>query len=167
MKTSGCHFDRLSQLMCVAQDKIAKNINFKRHAGTLHTSRIQWDCLFSRNGLSHSVTAADTGWGENRSSLESREPSYRVPLNLPWMYAHRCQPPGFHLNTSLLLKISEYDDMKWKNHQNDHASPLHGAPIQKLLVPPIVENTELTGVQASMLKLCRYLSQYEGSHSVC
>lgn len=30
-----------------------------------------------------------------------------------------------------------------KNGQNDDASHLHTAPIQKLLVPPIVENTEL------------------------
>lgn len=104
--------------MCVARDKISKNINFKRHAGTLHTSRSQWDCLFSRNGLSHSVTEANTGWGENRSSLESREPSYRVPLNLPWMYAHRCQPPGFQLKhifalNNLRVRRYEMKKKKW------------------------------------------------------
>lgn len=32
-----------------------------------------------------------------------------------------------------------------KNNQNDDASHLHIAQIQKLLVPPIVENTELKG----------------------
>lgn len=41
------------------------------------------------------------------------------------------------------LRVRRYE-MK-KNDQNDHAFPLLGAPIQKLLVPPIVENTELTG----------------------
>lgn len=32
-----------------------------------------------------------------------------------------------------------------KKDQNDDASHLHTAKIQKLLVPPIVENTELKG----------------------
>lgn len=32
-----------------------------------------------------------------------------------------------------------------KNNQNDDASHLHRAQIQKLLVPPIVENTVLKG----------------------
>lgn len=32
-----------------------------------------------------------------------------------------------------------------KNGQNNDASHLHTAQIQKLLVPPIVENTELKG----------------------
>lgn len=38
-----------------------------------------------------------------------------------------------------------------KNDQNDDASHCHTAPIQKLLVPPIVENTELKGQSGSRL----------------
>lgn len=38
-----------------------------------------------------------------------------------------------------------------KNYQNDDASSLHTAQIQKLLVPPIVENTEL---KSHTVELC-------------
>ena len=92
----------------------------------------------------HQTTATNSEQGKE-SSIVFQAPFYKVLLNPPCMYACFCKPLGFQVNTSLLLIICEHNDIKWKKDQNDDASHLHTAKIQKLLVPPIVENTELKG----------------------
>lgn len=52
------------------------------------------------------------------------------------------QPSVKHIFALHNLLTQQYEV---KNNQNYDASHLHIAQIQKLLVPPIVENTELKG----------------------
>lgn len=61
------------------------------------------------------MTAANTGPGPGENhGIVLQVPFYLVLLNPLCMHACMRKPPGFQINTSLLLIICEHNGMKWK-----------------------------------------------------
>lgn len=120
-----------------------------------HSSSVESHvCLLT--GLAECLPPAGARRGGQHGTPGTSRRSASEPPACPRLPAPAPRPPGKHIFVLNNLGTRRHE---MRNGQNQDASHLHRAQIEKLLVPPIVENTELKGdliadSRAEKLSLC-------------